>query len=70
MLDGEIDDLCKKHSCLCQFWDGAFSFARKLDWTDGDIALSFDFVSDCHADVGCNITSKVHLLLKHVTKND
>ena len=52
-------------------WDGAFSYASKVDPSHEDISMNKRFVMFAvysHVDVGCNITPKVHLMWKHAAR--
>jgi hypothetical protein len=69
MTGPEIDAMCMQFSNLCVLWDGAFSYASKIDPTATDIAQYKRFVAaavDCHVGVGCSVTPKVHMMWKHV----
>ncbi|KAL7525693.1 hypothetical protein ACHAXR_001117, partial [Thalassiosira sp. AJA248-18] len=65
----KIDDLCSTFSNLFVLWDGAFSFASRIDPSEDDIVQYKRFVTAAvhsHVGVGCKITPKVHLMWKHV----
>ncbi len=50
-------------------WDGAFSYASKIDPIPHDLEMYNKFVEAAvrsHVAVGCNVTHKVHLMWKHV----
>jgi len=67
--DVEIDALCKSFANLCILWDGAFSYASKVNPTADDIALYKRYVTAavyCHVAEGLSITPKVHMMWKHV----
>lgn len=69
MSDEKIDDLCERTRRLFVLWDGAFSYASVLKPSQEDIAQYERFVKvavDAHVEYGCNVTPKVHLMLKHV----
>jgi hypothetical protein len=69
MSDEDIDQMCQRYSNLLLLWDGAFSYARKIDPSQQDIEQYQQFVTaavNCHQAVGCTITLKVHLMLAHV----
>ena len=60
---------CEQFKAAFLLWDGAFSIAQKVNPDDADLALYRRFVNaavESHREVGCNITHKVHLMLKHV----
>ena len=62
MDDTEIDSLCLRCADLSVLWDGAFSYASKLDPTNEDIATYERFVNaavNWHVQFGCNVTPKV-----------
>ncbi len=68
-FDSMIELMCKKYKSAFLLWDGAFSFAQKVNPTFHDRLIFAQYVSaivDAHQDVGCNITHKVHLMLHHV----
>ena len=49
-------------------WDGAFSYARKIDPIDHDCVQYRKYVTAAvlgHTNLGCSITPKVHLMWKH-----
>ena len=67
--DVEIDALCKSFANLCILWDGAFSYASKVNPTADDIALYKRYVTAavyCHVAEGLSVTPKVHMMWKHV----
>ena len=71
MSEDDIDILCSRFSNLFVLWDGAFSFASKIDPTTNDILQYKRFVTAavfCHVAEGCNVTPKVHLMWRHVAK--
>ena len=64
-----IDEICKKYAPLCVLWDGAFSYASKMNPTAEDITMYLRFVTaavHAHVELGLNVTPKVHLMWKHV----
>lgn len=64
-----IDKLCEDTRELFVLWDGAFSYASKIDPTEHDILKYKQFVEaavGAHMAYGCNVTPKVHLMWKHV----
>lgn len=64
-----IDEICKKYETLCVLWDGAFSYASKMNPTAEDITMYLRFVTaavHAHVELGLNVTPKVHLMWKHV----
>ena len=66
--DSDIDDLCSQFRAVFLLWDGVFSYARKIDPTEDDCAQYNQFVSAAvqgHTNLGCSVTPKVHLMLKH-----
>ena len=66
--DSHIDDLCSQFRAVFLLWDGVFSYARKIDPTEDDWAQYNQFVSaavEGHINLGCSVTPKVHLMLKH-----
>jgi hypothetical protein len=66
--DSDIDDLCSQFRAVFLLWDGVFSYARKIDPTEDDWAQYNQFVSaavEGHINLGCSVTPKVHLMLKH-----
>ena len=68
MDDTQIDELCETTRRLFVLWDGAFSFASTINPTQSDINAYNEYVSAavlCHAEYGCSITPKVHLMHKH-----
>ena len=69
MTTTEIDAMCKQFSDVCVLWDGAFSYASKVDPTANDIAQYRRFVKAAvysHVGIGCSVTPKVHMMWKHV----
>jgi hypothetical protein len=65
----DIDKLCQQHKECLLLWDGAFSAARTINPTDANCYMYKLFVMaaiDCHVNIGCSITHKVHLMLCHV----
>mmetsp|Transcript_25197 Transcript_25197/g.59957 ORF Transcript_25197/g.59957 Transcript_25197/m.59957 type:complete len:527 (+) Transcript_25197:876-2456(+) len=69
LSETEIDKLCEDHKLTFLLWDGAFSTARTIDPTEGDIVLYEKFVYAAvvsHISIGCSVTHKVHLMYKHV----
>ena len=69
MSDLDIDDLCSRFANLLLLWDGAFSYATKIDPTLEDIAMYDRYCSAAtrsHIAIGCNVTPKVHLMYRHV----
>ena len=71
MSDEEIDALCCRYSNLFLLWDGAFSYASTTNPTPKDVEWYTMFSTTAvksHVDIGCNVTPKVHMMLKHVAK--
>ena len=69
ITDEEIQAQCTKFANLFMLWDGAFSFASKIDPTSEDIASYNRFKRAAvfsHVKAGCNVTHKVHLMWRHV----
>jgi len=69
MSDDDITKLCEQHKLVFLLWDGAFSHARTVDPSDHEIGMYERFVTAavfCHMKIGCSVTPKVHLMLKHV----
>jgi hypothetical protein len=63
-----IDALCQHYQMVFVLWDGAFSFARKINPTKEDAQMYRRFVDAAvtgHVNLGLTITPKVHLMLKH-----
>ena len=59
----------QEYKSVFLLWDGAFSFARKVNPMSDDRAMFRRFVDaavDGHCKIGCNITHKIHLMWKHV----
>ena len=70
--DADIDALCNRFRQAFVLWDGAFSFASKVNPNRDDIALYCRFVKAAirtHVEVGCSVTPKAHLMWVHVTCN-
>ena len=66
-----IDALCARFSNLFVLWDGAFSYASKLDPAEDDIKQYSRFVTaavHAHIQEGLSVTPKVHLMWKHVAQ--
>ena len=64
-----IDALCQHFQSVFVLWDGAFSFARKINPPEEDAQTYGRFVDapvTGHVNIGLTITPKVHLMLKHV----
>ena len=71
LSDNDINDIYFRFGNLFMLWDGAFSYASIADPTNEDIQWYNWFIKtavDCHVKIGCNVTSKVHLMWKHVVK--
>lgn len=69
--DTSIESECKRYAQLCVLWDGAFSYASKINPTRDDINLYQRFVTAAvhlHVKLGMNVTPKVHLMWKHVAQ--
>ncbi len=69
MKDEDIDELCRKYASLYLLWDGAFSYASKINPTLDDIVMYEKFVTAAvhsHIELGMNVTPKVHLMWQHV----
>ena len=69
LCDACIDALCAQFSRLVVLWDGAFSYASKLDPSTEDIIQYRRFVTAAvHADVqeDLSVTPKVYLMWNHV----
>eukprot|EP00984_Skeletonema_dohrnii_P023410 scaffold12506_cov64-Skeletonema_dohrnii-CCMP3373.AAC.1 len=67
--ESQIDAICQRFAKLCVLWDGAFSYASKIDPTKDDILMYERFVTAAvhlHVELGLNVTPKVHLMWKHV----
>ncbi|KAL7553941.1 hypothetical protein ACHAWF_017571 [Thalassiosira exigua] len=63
--DREIEAKVNEYRRAFLLWDGAFSFARKVDPTKEDIVMFKRFVSaavNCHTYLGCSITHKTKYL--------
>ena len=68
-FNSTIESTCEKFKSTFLLWDGAFSYARKVNPTSKDREMFERFVRAAvtsHREVGCNITHKVHLMLHHV----
>lgn len=64
----EIEAKCGEYRTAFLLWDGAFSYARKINPTSEDIAMYERFAKAAvkqHSKF-CSITHKVHLMFKHV----
>ena len=66
----EIDLLCQKFADLSILilWDGALSYASKIDPSEEDIVMYERFAKAAifpHQSMGCNITHKRHLMWAH-----
>ncbi len=64
----KIDLLCDQFKAVFVLWDGAFSYARKIDPTEEDCARYEEFITAAvigHVNLGCSVTPKVHLMWKH-----
>lgn len=71
LSDDEIRQLCEDHKRAILLWDGAFSHARTVDPTAHDFAMYQRYINGAvyyHIKIGCSITPKVHLMLKHALK--
>jgi len=69
LSDDDIDALCRHFQSVFLLWDGAFSYARKINPTENDVIAYQEFVDAAvigHVSLGLTITTKVHLMLKHV----
>mmetsp|Transcript_15746 Transcript_15746/g.34083 ORF Transcript_15746/g.34083 Transcript_15746/m.34083 type:complete len:227 (+) Transcript_15746:498-1178(+) len=69
LSDESIDAKCEEYKTAFLLWDGAFSFARKVNPTANDRHMYRRFVNAAvvtHDKLGCSITHKVHLMWKHV----
>jgi hypothetical protein len=67
--DKNIDGVCHYFQTVFVLWDGAFSFARKINSTEDDAQMYGQYVYAAvtgHVNLGLTITPKVHLMLKHV----
>ena len=65
----EIETVCLQYKSVFLLWDGAFSYARKVDPTDEDIEMCRRFVVSAvhaHDAIKCSITHKAHLMWRHV----
>ena len=68
LSEDEIDALCVHFREVFVLWDGAFSYARKIDPTEEDCARYEEFITAAvigHVNLGCSVTPKVHLMWKH-----
>ena len=64
-----IDALCARFSRLFVLWDGAFSYASKLDPSTEDIIQYRRFITaavHAHVQQDLSVTPKVHLMWNHV----
>ncbi len=64
-----IDGVCHHFQTVFVLWDGAFSFARKINPMEENAQMFRQFVDAAvtgHVNLGLTITPKVHLMLKHV----
>ena len=69
--DSDITKLCEEHKLVFLLWDGAFSCARTINPKEQDVKMYKRFVDAavfCHMKIGCSVTPKVHLMLKHVVQ--
>mmetsp|Transcript_22814 Transcript_22814/g.32611 ORF Transcript_22814/g.32611 Transcript_22814/m.32611 type:complete len:415 (+) Transcript_22814:104-1348(+) len=65
----EIEQVCKNYATLCILWDGAFSYASKINPTEEDVNMFERFVTAAvhvHIAMGLNVTPKVHMMWAHV----
>ena len=67
----DIKQVCKNYATLCILWDGAFSYASKIDPTEEDVNMFERFVAAAvnkHVVMGLNVTPKVHMMWAHVAE--
>jgi hypothetical protein len=63
--------LCEDQKRVFLLWDGAFSHARTTNPKEHDFRMYKRYIKAAifyHIQIGCSITPKVHLMLKHVLK--
>ena len=68
-----VGKLCSWFSNLCVLWDGAFSYAIKVNLTDNDIKQYERVVTatvKSHIAEGLGVTPKVHLMWKHIAQKN
>jgi hypothetical protein len=64
-----IDGVCHYFQTIFVLWNGAFSFARKINPMEEDAQMYRQFVDASvtgHVNLGLTITPRVHFMLKHV----
>ena len=64
----EIDLLCQQFADLSMLWDGALSYASKIDPSEEDIVMYERFAKAAifsHQSMGCSVTHKGHLMWAH-----